>query len=56
LPPNKALQRTAHEAAPPLASRPALDWDRCLTSPKAGDAFREEYYRAFMALRPAARE
>ena len=31
------------------ASRPALDWDRCITDLEAGRAFREEYYRLFQA-------
>jgi hypothetical protein len=35
--------------------RPTLDWDRCLVSPAAGNAFREEYYRAWSkAFAPAA--
>jgi hypothetical protein len=50
------MQRTAHKAAPPLVLRPALDWNRCLTSPRAGDSFRVEYYRAFIASHPAARK
>lgn len=29
--------------------RPDLPWDRCITDSKAGDRFREEYYRAFLA-------
>ena len=29
--------------------RPVLDWNRCLVSPAAGNAFREEYYRAWQA-------
>jgi len=39
----------AGQAMPPrqLGPRPALDWDRCLTSTQAGRQFREEYYRAF---------
>ncbi|MBI5384926.1 MAG: cellulase family glycosylhydrolase [Verrucomicrobia bacterium] len=32
-----------------LGQRPSLDWDRCLTSTKAGNDFREEYFRAFKA-------
>jgi hypothetical protein len=32
-----------------LGPRPALDWDRCITSTQAGRQFREEYYRSFLA-------
>jgi len=32
-----------------LGPRPALDWDRCITSLKAGSQFRDEYYKAFKA-------
>lgn len=34
-----------------LGPRPALDWDRCITSTEAGRAFREEYLKAFLAER-----
>jgi hypothetical protein len=38
-----------------LGLRPKLDWDRCVTSIRAGNQFREEYYKAFLADRqPAA--
>ena len=30
-------------------TRPALDWDACVTDTGAGDRYREEYYRAYMA-------
>jgi len=30
-----------------LGPRPALDWDRAITSPKTGQQFRDEYYDAF---------
>jgi hypothetical protein len=30
-----------------IGPRPALDWDRCMTSPKAGRQFVEAYYDAF---------
>jgi hypothetical protein len=33
--------------APGAAERPVLSWDRCLTSVKAGNDFREEYLRAW---------
>jgi hypothetical protein len=36
-----------HVAPAQLGPRPALDWDRCLTGPRAGQQFREEYLRAF---------
>lgn len=39
---------------PPAVNRPALDWDRCLVSTRAGDAFREDYYRACQATRAEA--
>jgi hypothetical protein len=32
-----------------LGPRPPLDWDRCLTSPRAAGQFREDYYNAFRA-------
>ena len=32
------------------SSRPPLDWDRCVTSMKAGHEFREQYYQAFKAV------
>jgi len=32
---------------PPPADRPALDWDRCLVSPKAGAEYRERCLEAF---------
>jgi hypothetical protein len=32
---------------PPAGERPTLDWFRCVTSTKAGQDFREEYFRAF---------
>jgi hypothetical protein len=32
-----------------LGPRPTLDWDRAITSPKAGQQFREEYFKAFKA-------
>ena len=32
-------------------SRPALDWDACVTSSQAGNQFRADYYRAFRASR-----
>ena len=34
-----------------LGPRPTLDWDLCLTSPSAGNRFREEYFRAWLASR-----
>ncbi len=34
-----------------LGPRPALDWDRSITSPKAGHQFREKYFKAFKAQR-----
>ena len=34
-------------APAPLGPRPALDWDRAITSPQAGRQFRDEYYEAF---------
>ena len=34
-----------------LGPRPALDWDRAITSPKASQQFREEYLKAFKAHR-----
>ena len=39
------------KAIPParLTSRPAPDWEHCLTSSEAGNRFRAEYYRAFQA-------
>jgi hypothetical protein len=47
----------AGRVAPPrrLGPRPALDWDRCITSTQAGREYREAYYKAFLAeqhLRP----
>ena len=33
-------------------STPALDWDACLTSAKAGNRFREKYYQALEAAHP----
>ena len=30
-----------------IGPRPALDWEACLTSPAAGNRFREEYFEAF---------
>jgi hypothetical protein len=35
--------------APRHATRPALDWDACLTDTGAGNRFREAYYRAYAA-------
>jgi hypothetical protein len=35
--------------ARPLPARPTLDWDGCITSAQAGNAFREAYFRAFQA-------
>jgi endo-1,4-beta-mannosidase len=35
-------------AAPP-AKRPTLDWDRCVSSTRAGSEFREDYFRAWKA-------
>ena len=32
-------------------SAPTLDWDACLTSTKAGNSFREQYYQALMHSR-----
>ena len=55
------FQRTAAalagQAPPPptLGRRPQLDWDRCITSARAGRQFGDEYYRAFLnerKLRP----
>jgi hypothetical protein len=37
--------------APQIGPRPALDWDRCVTSTQAGHDFREQYYKAFLADR-----
>ncbi len=34
-----------------LGARPTLDWDRTITSPKAGRQFLEQYYEAFRAER-----
>jgi len=34
-----------------LGPRPALDWDRSITSPKAGRQFLQEYYEAFRTQR-----
>ena len=33
--------------APRTVTRPALDWDGCLTDTAAGDKFREAYYRSY---------
>jgi Cellulase (glycosyl hydrolase family 5) len=41
-----ASQRTQ---GPPLGERPALDWDRCITSAAAGNRFRDDYFRACQA-------
>ena len=38
-------------SAPKPVVRPVLNWDQCITSTKAGKAFREEYFRAFQAER-----
>jgi hypothetical protein len=35
----------------PPRNRPSLDWDRCLTDPKAAAEFREQYLQAFKANR-----
>ena len=46
----EALARTlTHKSIAPvqLGPRPELDWDRCITSPKAGRQFLEQYYEAF---------
>jgi len=45
----KLSARFASEVTPPAkhSERPSLDWNRCLVSPAAGNAFREEYYRAW---------
>ena len=32
-----------------LGSRPTVDWDRCITDPKARARYREQYYRAYLA-------
>ncbi len=44
------------QALPParLGVRPALDWDRCVTSMQAGQRFREEYLKAFQSRRDGA--
>ena len=39
-----------------LGARPVLDWARCITSTKAGHAFREDYLRAFQTDRGQAGE
>jgi hypothetical protein len=36
-------------ASAPLPPRPPLPWDRCITSTKAAEQFRDEYYKAFLA-------
>lgn len=44
------FQRLAGSLTIPPArplNRPALDWDRCLTDPKAADEFRETYFDAW---------
>ena len=35
--------------APPAVTRPALDWDRCITDVKAGHEFRAAYLKAMMS-------
>jgi hypothetical protein len=35
----------------PGQARPSLDWDRCLTDPKAAAEFRRQYFQAFKADR-----
>jgi hypothetical protein len=37
--------------APKLGSRPALDWDLCITSAAEGAKFRERYFEAWSAER-----
>ena len=41
--------RYSREPIPParLGERPALDWNRCIISPAAGNEFREKYYLAW---------
>ena len=39
-----------------LGARPVLNWDRSITSTKAGQAFREDYFQAFQAERGQAKE
>jgi hypothetical protein len=34
---------------PKITSRPKLDWDACVVDAKAGNKFREEYLKAFLA-------
>lgn len=45
--------RLKHKALPPapLGSRPALDWDACVTSRAAARAFRDSYHEAFVKAR-----
>lgn len=38
-----------------LGARPVLDWDRCITSLKAGQEFREGYFRAWQAAQRPGR-
>jgi hypothetical protein len=41
----------AKRITPRTVTRPALDWDACLTDTAAGDRFREAYYRSFAAAK-----
>jgi hypothetical protein len=44
------LRSTPPSPTPSLA-RPSLDWDRCLTGPRAAAEFRKQYLQAFKAER-----
>lgn len=45
----RRLAQTLSLPAPRERVRPPLDWDRAITSPAAGHAYREAYLRAFLA-------
>lgn len=44
-----AVKYRVHRPQPALPPRPDLPWDACLSSSKAADQFRAEYYKAFTA-------
>jgi len=50
----KRLAEYLHNRDIPAAKigpRPAMPWEKCITSRKAGDEFREEYFKAFSTAR-----
>jgi hypothetical protein len=47
-----ARYSNTHIAPARIGPRPSLDWDACVTDSAAGNQFRDQYLKAFLADQP----